>query len=108
METVVKLDLGIRWDVGAPLPILIANDYRTYLAFVLASVNPEWDGTTINVVTGHEAEEIGVVTFERCWAMQFGAPNDEAFRGHRLWHLGLRPHAPYVATALAITIPERV
>src|SRR5437667_12297618 len=36
-------------DTGAPLPYLLQNDYRTFVAFFLRDVDPNWDGTYVTV-----------------------------------------------------------
>src|ERR1700730_5148977 len=34
----------LKWDTGAPMPQLMVNDNRTFLAFLLGEQNPAWDG----------------------------------------------------------------
>jgi hypothetical protein len=56
---------GLRWDGGAPLPIVIATDYRTLFAC-------------------HEAgpdEGVLVAEFVQCTSVRFGLPNDEVLHG---------------------------
>jgi hypothetical protein len=45
----VPIEFPVHWDTGAPLPYLLQNDYRTFLAFFLHTVDPNWDGTYVNV-----------------------------------------------------------
>jgi hypothetical protein len=42
----VPIEFPVQWDVGAPLPYLLQNDYRTFLVFFLRDVDPQWDGTS--------------------------------------------------------------
>jgi hypothetical protein len=44
-EHAVPFDLGVQWDVGAPLPHLLASGLRTFLAFYLSEPDPDRDGT---------------------------------------------------------------
>jgi hypothetical protein len=41
----VDLDLRLEWDVGAPLPHLLASEGRTFLVFYLKETPERWDGT---------------------------------------------------------------
>ena len=79
-------------DVGAPMPIVLSNEFDVYLTFYKHIPIPGWDGSTINVRT---AEDSGVVTvkFEKYRQFKFGSPNDEAIGGHPYASFGLRPYA---------------
>ncbi len=81
-------------DVGAPLPVLCAAEHHLCLAFIVSEPDPEFDGTTVQVV-GPDTEDksIAVVSFARHYAHMLGPPNDEAFEGHPLAGRGLRPYA---------------
>jgi hypothetical protein len=57
---------GLDWDGGAPLPTLVATDYRT----LFACYRPT------------EMDEVVVAEFERCSSVRFGLPNDEVIHGH--------------------------
>src|ERR1017187_5088547 len=37
------------WDVGAPLPYLLQNDYQTFLTFFVRDIDPDWDGSYASV-----------------------------------------------------------
>ena len=41
----VPIDFPVRWDIGAPLPHLLQSDDRTFVAFFLCDVDPNWDGS---------------------------------------------------------------
>src|SRR5215470_5377570 len=45
----VPIEFPVAWDTGAPLPYLMQNDHRTFLAFFLHDVDPNWDGTYVRV-----------------------------------------------------------
>jgi hypothetical protein len=90
-ERVRPVEIGLRWDVGAPLPHLLQSEWRTFLAFYLDEPDPTWDGTWVNVVdpTSGEPALIGVIEWLRCTGAVLGGLNDEAYHGHRLWDQGL-------------------
>jgi hypothetical protein len=64
----------------------------TSLIYLASEPDPDWDGSSVNVVdpSAGEAELLAIVEFERCYAHQFGGPNDEVFEGYRLRGRGLR------------------
>jgi hypothetical protein len=90
-EYAEPIPCAVRWDIGAPLPHLLVNDYRALLAFVLREPDPEWDGSYVRVVdpASTEPEPLALVEFERCVSAKLGSPNDEVFRGHPLHGKGL-------------------
>jgi len=66
-------------SVGAPVPLLLADDGELVLAYLLES----------------ETDEVAIVEFERIRAHYFGPPNDEALSGHPLYKKGLRFYGVY-------------
>src|SRR5437868_4549123 len=48
-EHAVPLDFPVRWDIGAPLPHVIQNDYKTFLTFYVREPDPDWDGSYVTV-----------------------------------------------------------
>jgi hypothetical protein len=82
------LDLGVRWDAGAPLPFLVSGYMSTFVAFYLPS-DFEFDGTNPRSRSADDVDHIGVVQFEGVVAAKIGSPNDEVLRGHPLWGHGL-------------------
>jgi hypothetical protein len=95
-DTVVELTHAPRPDAGAPLPIVLADDYRLLLAYLLSEPDPDWDGSYVNVVSpDSEGMEVAVIRFRRPYAHMFGPPNDEAFSGHPLANRGLSPYAVF-------------
>jgi hypothetical protein len=95
-DTVVEIAEAPRPDVGAPLPLVVADDYRLLLAYLLSEPDPHWDGTYVNVVSpDSEGMAVAVIRFRRPYAHMFGPPNDEAFYGHPLAKRGLAPYAVF-------------
>ena len=84
----------LKWSGGAPMPHLLANDYRALLAFLLSEPDPNWDGSyvTIKSPTDERPEPLGLVEFEHCISARLGAPNDEVFAGHPLNGKGLEAY----------------
>ncbi len=90
-EYAIPLDFPVRWDIGAPLPHVIQNDYKTFLAFYLRVPDPGRDGTYIIVKDPGDgsAESLALVEFFRCVSSRLGTPNDEVLNGHPLFGKGL-------------------
>jgi hypothetical protein len=88
-------DFPLKWDVGAPMPHLVANDDRALLAFLLSEPDPAWDGSYVTIKSpGDERPEpLGLVEFDGCISAKIGAPNDEVFTGHPLDGRGRESYA---------------
>lgn len=86
------LDIGPRWDVGAPLPHLVSNGSRAFVACYAHQPDPDWDGTYVTVVSPRDPHESLFVVIELtgCHDIRFGGPNDEALSGHPLFGRGLQ------------------
>jgi hypothetical protein len=94
-DRVVTLKDIPRSSVGAPLPLIIANEQRVLLAYYVNSTDPSWDGKTVRIVDQERSEEpIAIVRLD-CVAHMFGPPNDEAFSGHPLARRGLHPYGAF-------------
>jgi hypothetical protein len=84
-------------SVGAPIPIVMSNEFETIVAFYLQDTPEKWDGTTVRIVgTETEGEPLALIKFSFCHASMFGPPNDEAFSGHPLASRGLEPYGAYI------------
>jgi len=95
-DAVVEITDAPRPDVGAPLPLVLGDDYRLLLAYLVSEPDPNWDGSYVNVVSpDSDGMQVAVVRFRRPYAHMFGPPNDEAFHGHPLASRGLGPYAVY-------------
>ena len=93
-DRVIPLDDLPQSSVGAPIPLVIANEHRTVLAYYLEDQDPLWDGTTVRMLNAATSDEepIALVVFNQCYAHMFGPPNDEAFAGHPLANRGVGPY----------------
>lgn len=84
-------------SVGAPLPILLSDEYKTLLAYVVESIPEDWDGTSVRVVDHTSSGElVALIEFRLCHSIMFGSPNDEAFDGHPLASRGLEPYGAFL------------
>ena len=98
MYTVDELDVVVplrdvpQSDVGAPLPTIVADDYRLVLEYLVSEPDPNWDGTFVNVVTDGT---VALIRFHRPYAHMMGAPNEEAIAGHPLADRGLEAFAAF-------------
>jgi hypothetical protein len=94
LDKVIRLESAPRPDIGAPLPVVLANDWDLILLYVISERDPNWDGTYVNVVSSRtENLKIARVKFLSPHAHMFGPPNDEAFSGHPLAERGLEPYS---------------
>lgn len=95
-DRVVELEDLPQCSTGAPLPVIVADEHRLYVAYIVDEPDPSWDGTSVTVVTPESADEtIALIQFVRPDAHFFGPPNDEAFSGHPLASRGLRPYGAF-------------
>ncbi len=82
--------------IGAPIPLVIADEHRTVLAYYMENRSPEWDGSTVRILDAVTSNEpVALIRFEACIAHFLGPPNDEAFEGHPLESRGLQPYAAF-------------
>ena len=110
-EYAVELNIGLAWDIGAPLPHLVANGHRTYVLFYLADLDTSWDGISTRIVHPGApcAVPLGVVEFHHVHSVKLGGPNDEAIDGHPLSGKGLRPYAAHqVINSVWIAAQEQI
>lgn len=83
-------------SVGAPCPVVVADEHHLAVAFYVEVRDDKWDGKTVRVVGPEsEGEPFAIVTFKRPLAYFHGPPNDESFGGHPLSKRGLRPYGAF-------------
>src|SRR4051812_26169466 len=49
-ECAIDIDWPAPWDIGAPLPHVIASGSRTYVVYHQQERDPNWDGSYVTVV----------------------------------------------------------
>lgn len=81
------IDVGARWDVGAPLPHLITAGGSAYVV-CWASDPGSWDGPPREP----DPAPVLVIEIAGCHDVRFGGPNDEALAGHPLDGKGLEAY----------------
>jgi hypothetical protein len=81
-------------DPGAPIPLLFADEHRLVVAYYANARAEPWvtEFGKAPIVALSE-DNVAAVRFSRCYSHTFGPPNDEAFSGHRLYNMGLRPYS---------------
>ena len=94
-DKVVELAGVPQSSVGAPLPLVLSDEHRVLLAYLLEEFQPDRDGTSVRVVDPASNESIALVEFTLYSTYMFGAPNDEAFHGHPLAARGLTPYGAF-------------
>jgi hypothetical protein len=80
LDQVVKLDGVPLPETGAPLPMVLADEYGVVLSYLPHEGQPVDPGS---------AERFAFVRFRSPLMHVFGPPNDEALEGHPLWRRGL-------------------
>jgi hypothetical protein len=108
-ETALTCKWPILWNTGAPLPHMVSSSDKTYLIYVVDVPDPNWNGTSINVIKTTDTQPIAVVEFLGCYRFHFGGPNDEVFSGHPLWGKGLNAYdAHLVANSRWLAEQEKI
>jgi hypothetical protein len=81
-EYAVAVKFPVCWDTGAPLPYLLQNDYRTFLAVFLQDFDPDWDGTFVRVRNPNSglSEKLALIEFERCICTKMGSERRSSSR----------------------------
>jgi hypothetical protein len=63
---------------GAPMPVVMADEFHVLLAYLVSQPDPNWDGSYVNVVTNDTDSVVAIVSFASPSLHMFGPPNDEA------------------------------
>lgn len=92
------LDLGPKWDAGAPLPHVVSGSNTCVLVCHASEPDPAWDGTYVNVVSPSDVGPslLLVYTFRHFHSIKFGGPNDEVMHGHPFSGRGLVPYGAHI------------
>jgi len=96
----IPAEFPIRWSMGAPMPFVMSDGYRTFLTFYVDVPDPEWDGTSTTVITPSSPDTytLCAVTIDQCVLHRFGAPDEDILYadGHPLSGKGLEPYTAQV------------
>jgi hypothetical protein len=82
-------------NTGAPLPVVLSDEHRVLLAYLVLEPDPTWDGTSPKALSQNTPGMVALIDFASPCAHFFGPPNDEAFTGHPLAPRGLHPYAAF-------------
>jgi hypothetical protein len=84
-DKVIELQGVPRPSVGAPLPVVLSDEHKTLLGYIIQDAPDTLELTP--------DETFALIEFQRCRSYTFGSPNDEAFAGHPLANRGLQSYA---------------
>jgi hypothetical protein len=92
----VEIDLVFRWNSGAPLPHVVANERRAFIVVIAAEPDPNWDGVPRSISADDGVQRLfGVIELDHVHELRFGGPSDEGLSEHRLYGRGLRLYAAH-------------
>jgi hypothetical protein len=96
LDSVLKVHTAPWPDVGAPLPVIVADDSNLLLAYVVSvQSKSKYTSQPREVSPRSSGLPIAIVKFLFPRSHMFGSPNDEAFTGHPLASRGLEPYAVF-------------
>lgn len=80
------------------MPQVFSNGNRTYLIYLIAEPDPNWDGTYVKVIsnTSETVYPLALVEFIKPNTHKFGTVNDEAASGHPLYEKGLEFYSAHI------------
>jgi hypothetical protein len=85
-------------EFGAPLPAVMADDWRVTLFYVVQDIDEDWDGTTVSIIgPDTPGRGIAAVRFDRPYAHFLGPPDEEVVHTHPYARLGLSPCSAFEA-----------
>lgn len=90
-DIVIELNDVPQSSVGAPFPIVLSDEDKILLAYLLEN-EPDWNTATFEDIKKPESV---IVEFSSYLSFMFGVPNDEAFQGHPLANRGLLPYSAF-------------
>jgi hypothetical protein len=94
-DVVVELNEVPQSSVGAPMPLVLADESRVTLVYLIEERLPIWKKPKAQMEKSSSEEDIALIKFDGCHAHMFGSPNDESFEGHPLASRGLAPYAAF-------------
>ncbi len=95
-DKVVELKNAPQSSIGAPLPLILSDDRKLLLAYLIEDTATDWDGSYVRIADPSDSSrQIALVDFDHYYAYMFGPPNDEAIRGHPLASRGLHAYAAF-------------
>ncbi|MGE5370593.1 MAG: hypothetical protein ACM3QZ_01255 [Solirubrobacterales bacterium] len=97
-ETAIECEWVVPWDTGAPLPHVVSNGHRNFLAYYVNDSHPRWDASLFPDTESYDEgrDLIAVVEFDWCYSFKFGGVNDETWPGHPLYNRGLDGYGAHI------------
>jgi hypothetical protein len=97
-EAAMPCEWEVPWDIGAPMPMLVASGWKTLLLYLAHTPDPQWDGTSVTPVdpASPTVQPIALAEFVGCSASKFGGPNNEVIHGHPLSGKGLEAYGAHL------------
>jgi hypothetical protein len=96
LDRVIELKDVPQSSVGAPVPIVLSDEYSVLLGYLVENTPLDCDDSYLHVVGSDTSDEaLALVEFTAYRSFSFGSPNDEAFHGHPLAGRGLHPYGAF-------------
>ena len=94
LEVAIPLDWPVPWDIGAPVPHVVASRRATFLIYLVNTArfsSAGYDHSELRVIdpASDDVQRLALVTFADCNALRFGRPNEEPISVHPLYGHGL-------------------
>ena len=95
-DKVVRLDGVPQSSVGSPLPIVLSDEFKVLLLYIVQEAPIDWDSPSAYVLDSITPDEsFALVEFDGCWSHMSGWPNDEVFHVHPLAARGLQSYGAF-------------
>jgi hypothetical protein len=95
-DKVIELEQVPQSSVGAPLPIVLSDEFKILLLYIVQDTPADWDGSSVRIIDpGTPVESLALIEFTGYSSYMFGALNDEVFHAHPLAARGLHPYGAF-------------
>ncbi|HEX2204302.1 MAG TPA: hypothetical protein VHG91_13420 [Longimicrobium sp.] len=85
-----------RVNEGAPLPVVVASEFRLSLVYLMQERPLDQDGSRMRIVSADTGDLLfAAVEFRHAHAHLFGPPNDETILAHPLAGRGIHPNGAF-------------
>jgi hypothetical protein len=94
MMKVKEIETLLFIETGAPVPVILSNEYKFYLFYYYQRTIGSSGNTDLPRQRDSNADRgVAVVTFPGFLIYKFGYPNVEALQGHPYYSLGFRSYS---------------
>jgi len=86
-----------QWDSGAPMPQVFCDGHKTFLIYMLSEVDPDWDGTSVNMIDAgsDEVYPLALVEFDG-GTSRFGIANVDVHGGLPVANKGMEWYSAHI------------